>query len=158
MEVALTLAVIAIVAVSLISMLGMALDSDRAAGRDTVLVSMSAQVLSRLRAVPFDALWMAEPAATPTPPVPGASPPSETVFYFSDDGALLAKSASGVPPEAIFRCVVQKLPDDTSRAVPGTGPYHRVTLKLEFTWPVSAATGAAARPNLQVLHASIARY
>ncbi len=157
MEVALTLVVIAIVAVSLISMLGMALDSDRMAGRDTVLVSMSAQVLNRMRAVPFDALWLADPTATPNPAAPGASAPIDTTWYFSDDGTLLAGTGTAVPPEALFRCVVKKLPDDKSRAVP-TAPYNRVMLTLEFSWPISAATSASARPNLQILHASIARY
>lgn len=157
-EVALSLGVVAIVALSLISMLGVALDSDRVAGRDTLLASMSSQVLGRLRAVPFDALWLAEPTLTPNPPMPGGTPPVDTTWYFSDDGVLLTDTTSGVPPGALFRCVVQKLPDDLSRVVPGTGPYHRAALKLQFAWPVSATAPAAKPPNLQVLHASIARY
>lgn len=157
-EVALSLGVVAIVALSLISMLGVALDSDRVAGRDTLLASMSSQVLGRLRAVPFDALWLADPNSTPNPPVPGGTAAVDTTWYFSDDGVLLAGTAGSVPPAAIFRCVVQKLPDELSRAVPGTGPYNRVVLKLQFGWPVSATAPAAKPANLQVLHASIARY
>ncbi len=158
MEVALTLAIIAIVVVSLLGMLGTALDSDRMAGRDTLLASMSSQVLNRLRAAPFDALWLAEPTQNPNPPAPGSTPPVDTTWYFSDDGTLLAAAGTTVPDAAIFRCVVQKVPEDASRTVSGSGPYNRVMLNLQFTWPVSAATSATAKPNLQILHASIARY
>lgn len=157
MEVALTLVIIAIVVVSLISMLGVALNSDRIAGRDTVLVAMSSQVLNRLRAAPFDGLWLEDPSATPIPS-PSTNPtPPNTTYYFSDDGTLLATSTTDAPPEAVFRCVVRKIPDDSSRAVPGSGPYNRVKLDLEFSWPI-IGKDATARPNLQILHASIARY
>lgn len=158
MEVALALFIIAIAVVSLLSMVGVALDSDRAAGRDTVLAEMSSQVLNRLRAAPFDALWLADPSATPNPPVPGYAPPADTAYYFSDDGTLLANTTGGVPPGTIFRCVVKKEPDESSRAVAGTGSYNRMMLHLQFCWPVSSTTAADARPNLTVLHASIARY
>ena len=161
MEVALTLVIVAIVVVPLLGMLGVALDSDRMAGRDTVLVSMSSQVLNRLRAVPFDALWLADPSATPNPPPPGSTVPNDTTYYFSDDGTLLATAAAGVPAEALFRCVVHKQPDEFSRGILASGapgPCNRLGLELQFVWPVSAATGPAARPNLQILHASIARY
>ncbi len=158
LEVVISLAVVAIVALSLISTLGVALDSDRVAGRDTLLASMSSQVLGRLRAVPFDALWLADPTSTPNPPVPGSTAPVATTWYFSDEGALITGAASGVPPGAIYRCAVQKVPDELSRAVPGSGPYNRVALKLQFGWPVSAAPSAPAPANLQVLNASIARY
>lgn len=158
LEVVLSLAVVAIVAVSFISMLGVALDSDRMAGRDTVLASMSSQVLSRLRAAPFDALWLADPSHTPNPPVPGTAPPADTTCFFSDDGTLVAISATEAPPDALFRCVVQKLPDDSSRMVSGTGRYNLLKLNLLFSWPVSGKAASTARPNLQILHASIARY
>ncbi len=157
MEVVLSLAVVAIAVLSLLSMLGIALDSDRVAGRDTVLVEMSSQVLNRLRAVPFDALWLADPSAA-NPPVPGYAPPADTTYYFSDDGTLLANPTGGVPPETVFRCVVQKQTDEASRTVAGTGPYNRLTLSLQFCWPISATTPSTAQPNLQILHASIARY
>lgn len=143
MEVALTLVVISIVVVSLIGMLGTALDSDRMAGRDTVLVAMSSQVLNRLRTVPFDALWLADPPATPNPSPPGTTSPSDTTWYFSDDGTLLATAASGAPPEALFRCVVKKTPDDSSRAILASGvpgPCNRLKLELRFSWPISAKT------------------
>ena len=161
MEVALTLVVISIVVVSLIGMLGTALDSDRMAGRDTVLVAMSSQVLNRLRTVPFDALWLADPPATPNPSPPGTTSPSDTTWYFSDDGTLLASATSGAPPEALFRCVVKKTPDDSSRAILASGvpgPCNRLKLELRFSWPISAKTAATAQPHLQILHASIARY
>ena len=154
-EVALSLFIIAFAVVSLIGMLGVALDSDRAAGHDTVLVAMSSQVLNRLRAVPFDALWLADPSATPNPPVPlAAATPSNTTYYFSDDGTLLANPTAS---ETVFRCIVQKQPDELSRYKAGD-PCNRVTLNLEFCWPVSPTTAAAVQPNLQILHASIARY
>ena len=96
--------------------------------------------------------------STPNPPSPGTTPPADTTWYFSDDGTLLAASPDEVPVGAVFRCVVQKLPDDASRTVSGTGPYNRLTLNLRFTWPILETTASTANPNLQVLHASIARY
>lgn len=158
MEVVLALVIIAIVVLPLIGMLASALESDQKSGRDTTLVAMSSQVLNRLRAVPFDALWLADPSANSNPTPPGTALPVETIYYFSDDGALLATSPSAVPPEALFRCIVKKQPDNSSRAALGTGPCNRLQIDLEFDWSVAAPTSAKTRPNLQILHASIARY
>jgi len=156
-EVVLALGVASIALVSVIGLMGVAVNTSGRAGHDTLLVAMTNGVLNDLRAAEFDALWKAKPREEKKPVAPAASAaPLDSIYYFSNEGAPVGVAKKD-EFSTIYQCVVKKTPDPTSQLSTGS-PYNLVKLQLTFTWPVSANTDPAKRPNRQTIYASIARY
>ncbi len=151
-EVVLALAVSTVALVSIIGLLSVAVGANGDSGHDTRLAAMSQQVLSDLRSAPFDALWKVEPrkAENAQPPTGGAADnPPDTIYYFTSEGTL-----APTEPEALYRCVVNKIPDRKTRTA-NEGPYNQLRVSLAFDWPVGAQPRKA---GSHTIYASIARY
>jgi uncharacterized protein (TIGR02598 family) len=165
-EVVLALGVAAVALVSIIGLLGVALNTSSTAGHDTLMAAMTTEVLNDLRASEFDALWQATPRSVPRANAvqPTSSiAPKDSTYYFTNEGAPFPTadvSNSSKNFALLYQCVVKKTPDTTSQLLPGnpSSPYNQFKLQLTFTWPVSASTDPAKRPNKQTIYASIARY
>jgi uncharacterized protein (TIGR02598 family) len=156
-EVVLALGVASIALVTIIGLLGVAVNTSGSAGHDTLLVAMTNEVLNDLRAAEFDGLWKALPRAEKKPtPAATSVAWADSTYYFSNEGALV-DAAKAADFATMYQCVVKKTPDPTSQLTP-TSPYNLVKLQLTFTWPVSANSDPAKRPNRQTIYASIARY
>ncbi len=156
-EVVLALGVAAVALVAIIGLLGVSVNTSGSAGHDTLLVAMSNGVLNDLRGAEFDALWKDTPRTqkSPTAPSPGVVW-ADSTYFFSNEGALV-DAARKADFATTYQCVVKKTPDPTSQLTPGS-PFNFVRLQLTFTWPVSAHSDPAKRPNRQTIYASIARY
>ena len=153
-EIALALGILAIALAGIVSLLGVAADTTRGGDIDTVISSISRTVVSELRAVPFDALWQADPAtvANPATSASTAAAPLDSVFYFTGEGLLLRPGKN--PAEAAYACTVRKIPDAATGDF-GSSRANLLHLQLVVHWP------AAARPsgeNSKAFRAQIARY
>lgn len=160
-EIVLALGVVSFALVSMLGLLQVALDSDSSAGRDTTVAAMSGYVLNDLRAVPFDALWAADPQGA-RDIGPSTAQPAATTYYFTNEGAPVAAADLSKNVEALYKCVVTKTVDELTRSFkPGestaSGLCNQLKLQLEFTWPL-AAGGNAQKANSRILYGSIARH
>jgi hypothetical protein len=181
-EIVLALGLISFALVGIFGLLSVATVSSSNSDRDTLVVSMTSQVLSDLRAVPFDSLWLEEPRTRPTPPtLPEVheGPPKDSVYYFDGEGRFLSQSQTAIPPEAVYKCRVQKREDrwdgtppvgtaDRAFLAPSIGyklaatedqkrrgqqEVNLLNLQLLFTWPARGKPGQTLTTN-----AKIARY
>lgn len=154
-EVVLALGVATVALVSVVGLLGVAVNTSGSAGHDTLLVAMSNEVLNDLRAAEFDALWKDVPRTAKSVAAPTGAP-ADSTYYFSNEGALVA-AANKADFATLYQCVVKKTPDPASQLT-ASSPHNLLKLQLTFTWPVSANADPAKRPNRQIIYASIARY
>lgn len=156
-EITLAIGVAAVALVSIIGLLGVSADANGAAGRDTVLVTMTTQVMNELRGAPsFEALWAAEPRAAGFVPKPNGSPsaiPQDTSYFFNADGRQIKAGT----PDVIYECTVRKTAD-LPRREDNKGPSNLLKLQLFFTSPVTAHPSPDKRPNRRIVNASIARF
>ena len=153
-EVVLALGVATVALVSVIGVLGVAVKTSEEAGHDTRLAAMSTQVLSDLRASPFDALWEKVPRTGKSNAATSAgSTPPDSEYSFTGDGTLVEPAKVAGNFDVVYQCSVKKTPDPRTRSANG-GAYNLVRLQLTFTWPVSAPK----RTGGTTIHASIARY
>ena len=156
-EITLAIGVAAVALVSIIGLLGVSADANGAAGRDTVLVTMTTQVMNELRGAPsFEALWAEEPRTAGFVPKPNGKPsevPQDTSYFFTVDGRQVEADA----PEVIYECTVKKTAD-LPRREDNKGPSNLLKLQLVFTSPVTANPLPDKRPNRRTVNASIARF
>lgn len=152
-EVVLALGLCSIALLSIVGLLGVSMKSSQDAGDHTALAAMSQQVLTDLAAAPFNALGEAQPRATANPPATLPEILADSIYYFNDQGIMVAANADDV----VYQCTVRKTPDASTRGL-DDGPFNRVQLELHFTWPVTANADPARRPHQQRLHASLVRY
>ena len=154
-EVVLALGVASVALVAVIGLMGVAVNTSSSAGNDTLLVAMTNGVLNDLRSAEFDSLWKDVPRNFKNVAVSTGAAVDST-YYFSNEGALVP-AASAADFSTQYQCVVKKTPDPASQVAAGK-PFNLMKLQLTFTWPVSANTDPAKRPNRQTIYASIARY
>lgn len=156
-EITLAIGVAAVALVSIIGLLGVSADANGAAGRDTVLVTMTTQVMNELRGAPsFEALWAEEPRAAgfvPKPTGRTSEVPHDTSYFFDADGRQMKAGTRDV----IYECTVRKTPD-LPRREDNKGPSNLLKLQLVFTSPVTARQPPEKRPNRRIVNASIARF
>jgi hypothetical protein len=132
--------------------LSIAIGTTGDSNEDATLAAMARHVVNDLRAAPFDALWQESPRTVENPqppPVEAADNPPDTIYYFTQEGMPAPTAA-----DAIYRCVVHKLPDRKTRGA-DNGRYNQVHLTLTFKWPLEV-TGK--NGETKIIHASIARY
>lgn len=156
-EITLAIGVAAVALVSIIGLLGVSADANGAAGRDTVLVTMTTQVMNELRGAPsFEALWVKEPRAAGFVPKPNGKPsevPQDTSYFFNADGRQMEAGT----PDVLYECTVRKTAD-LPRREDNKGPSNLLKLQLVFTSPVTANPSPDKRPNRRIVNASIARF
>lgn len=157
-EVALALGIVALALLSIVGLLGSAIDTGAEAGKETALASMAGQVMVDLRGVPFDALAQASPRAAASDPAAlpvlvAGTPLADSAYFFTVEGTPLA----GPGPEAHYQCVVRKAADESSKTV-SDETINRTRVVLHFTWPVPAHADPLQRPGSSLFNASIARY
>lgn len=148
-----TVLAVGVLAVVVLGISGALLSAVSASGendRDTLIVSMSEQVLSELRLAPFDALALKNPTESQTAAAPlmrVSAEPKNSVYYFNNDGQRV--SAEQQAAEAVYRCTVRKQPlNPASGAAATAGPTDprcdllQVTLmfRTPVTGPETAAT------------------
>jgi uncharacterized protein (TIGR02598 family) len=161
-EVTLALGVVSIALLSVVGLLGSAMDTSKVAGKDTALAAMASQVLGELRSVPFDALGHENPRiaaqdATQLPEIIVGVDLEESRYFFTNEGVPLASSG----PDAHYECVVRKSLDADSASASSDLTHqtiNRMRVILHFTWPVSSSADPLQRPGSSLLNASIARY
>src|SRR3954462_1567842 len=111
-EIALAIGVASVALVTIIGLLGSALEANSAAGRDTTFVSMANYVLSDLRSAPsFESLWFASPhekgfVAKPND-VPSAMP-VDSSYFFTEEGKPVSGTNPKADSSALFECTVKK--------------------------------------------------
>lgn len=161
-EITLALGVAGVALVSIVGLLGVAANSNRTAGRDTTMVSMTHQVLADLRAANFDDLWDAVPwneNGTPklNKPATGSAAlaPASSVYFFTADGTPVPAAKAKSNPETAYECTVRKVPDPVTRTA-NSGAFNLLRLELLFVSPPGASSANAV--NRQTVHASLARY
>jgi uncharacterized protein (TIGR02598 family) len=153
-EVVLALGIATFGLVSILGLLNYATGADGDAGRDTTLVAMSDYILNDLHAAPFDALWAKDPsqawnaAAT-------MDNPSDTVYYFTNEGSPLPAATAASNANLLYMCTVRKALDPLSQNLT-TGYYNQLKLQLEFSWP-APGNGTTGKAGTKTLYASIAR-
>lgn len=159
-EIALALGIVGFSLAALMGLLATASNVNAESARETVMVSMTSQVMAHLRAVPFDALWDEEPRADASNSSASEGTPSDSTYYFTGEGARLDLSGAMNNPEAVYECTVIKTLDEASRtpssgSTINQGRYNMLKLQLVYSWPISAP-----KENRQkhIIHASIARY
>ncbi len=156
-EVVLALGVASVALVSIIGLMGVAVNTSGSAGHDTLFVAMTNGVLNDMRSAEFDSLWKDIPRNFKNvAPVSGTAAPVDSIYYFSNEGALVP-AANKADFSTMYQCVVKKTPDPASQVAAGK-PFNQMKLQITFTWPVSANADPAKRPNRQTIYASIARY
>ncbi|MEZ0388274.1 MAG: hypothetical protein ACAI34_14470 [Verrucomicrobium sp.] len=161
-EVTLALGVVSVALLSIVGLLGSAMDTSRVAGKDTALAAMGSQVLGELRSVPFDALGQADPRtaaqnAAQLPEIIAGADLAESRYFFTNEGVPLASSGA----DAQYECVVRKFLDADSASASSDLTHqtiNRLRVILHFTWPVSSSADPLQRPGSSLLNASIARY
>lgn len=153
-EVVLALGIATIGLVSILGLLNAATSADGDAGRDTTLVAMSDYVLNDLQAMPFDALWAADPTQNWNA-APSLNPPADSIYYFTNEGAFLTKSQAAGSADLLYKCVVHKAADPLSQN-PLTFFYNQLKLQLEFSWPATL-DDKPGKAGSKTLYASIAR-
>jgi uncharacterized protein (TIGR02598 family) len=156
-EVVLALGIATIGLVSILGLLNAATDADGDAGNDTKLVAMSDYVLNELHTVPFDALWTADPIQNWNVAPSMDTTPSDTVYYFSNEGVPIPASTVTSNPDFLYKCVVRKAADISSQNVL-TGFYNQLKVQLDFYWPTSVGDEPLGKPAKKTLHASVARH
>jgi uncharacterized protein (TIGR02598 family) len=136
-EVAIAIAVAGVALMAVVGLLPGLLNADRSSGINSVISSLSSQVLGQLQSEPYQN--------------PQASPPARN-FLFSENGQLVKDLA-----EAQYDCRVSfgVIPVSTGEGPEGTianpGPNCSL-VTMEFTWPV----GSRSRLNRRVIHATLA--
>jgi uncharacterized protein (TIGR02598 family) len=158
-EIALALGIVGFSLAALLGLLATASNVNAESGRETVMVSMTSQIMTNLRAVPFDALWEAEPSADVSDSSASENEPTPSTYYFTVEGALLEKDNVVNNPDAVYVCTVNKTRDEASKT-PGAdelnpGRYNMLRLQLVYSWPINAPE---ANRQTHTIHASIARY
>lgn len=161
-EIALAIGVAAVALVTIIGLLGGALESNHSAGRDTTLVAMTTHVMSDLRSAPsFESLWFEKPREKGFVKKPNGVPsavPADTSYYFTEDGQPVTGTNPKSDLSVIYECTVKKTPD-MPRVNENKGPSNLLKLQLVFTSPVSANPSLPdKRPHRRIINASIARF
>ncbi len=132
-----------------------ALSASNENDRDTLIVSMSEQILSELRLVPFDALGAASPLdqLRPVAVLTNSSLLQDSVYYFNADGQPV--QGERVQAEGAYRCTVKKKPLKVD-AFPAaeTERCELLQLTLLFQRPVSAVEKAV---TTRIISARLAR-
>lgn len=153
-EVVLALGVAAFALMAVLGLLSVAINSGKEAADDTMLVSMSNNLLATWRGKPF--------AEIPLESNPAANlPPGTTVttdIYFDENGVRLMDAAGNdlerapaLAAGAIYKCKT-KIQGDVPTA---TGAQvNLLRIELCFQWPAMAPIP----PNQKTVHASIARF
>lgn len=136
-EVAIAIAVAGVALMAVVGLLPGLLNADRGSGINSVISSLTTQVLGQLQSEPYQN--------------PQTSPPARN-FLFSENGQLVQN-----PAEAEYNCRVSfgtipvsagAGPEDTT-ANPGP---NCSLVTMEFTWPV----GTKSRLNRRIVHATLA--
>ncbi|QIF00277.1 prepilin-type N-terminal cleavage/methylation domain-containing protein [Roseimicrobium sp. ORNL1] len=136
-EVAIAIAVAGVALMAVVGLLPGLLNVDRGSGINSVISSLSTQVLGQLQSEPYQN--------------PQSSPPARN-FLFSENGQLVQN-----PAEAQYDCRVSfgAIPVSAGAGPEGTianpGPNCSL-VTMEFTWPV----GSRSRLNRRVVHATLA--
>ena len=107
-EVVIAIGIMAFAMTAMLSLLAVAMRSDKQSGSDTALSEMSRQVFNNLRALPYSTL------------------PAATNYYFDLDGAPCAQT------NANYTCVVTV----TNDSAVASG--NLTQIQMQFTWPYSA--------------------
>ncbi|HEX4084236.1 MAG TPA: hypothetical protein VHY22_04945 [Chthoniobacteraceae bacterium] len=162
-EIALALGVIAFALVAIVGLMSVSMKTGRGATEDTLLSSMTGQVMSGLRSQHF--VDASHPAGTQgvlpdTAAVSSSAAITATILptmYFDNSGALLS-SSSGAPAAsgALYQCVATIQPDAATMGPPsanGVQAINLVRVSLTFGWPPTANP-----PNERIVNSSIARY
>jgi len=136
-EIVLALGIVSFAIVGLIGLLTVSFDSGRASDEDTLIASMARQIVTELRAQPFDNL--ASQAGDSGP-----------IYYFDHEAHLVTSSS-----DAIYQAQV-RITADTDFNTQSTTSGATVNL-YEILMPF-VRTAAPKRLAIQTLHASIARY
>ncbi len=165
-EVVIALAVVTVALIAIFGLLDTALRIKAVSTRQTVLTTMTTQILSEMRSVPFSALWSATlwtgtPLAPAINPEPLSATPPATLYYFNAEGLQVTTADPATDSTTVDECIVTKIPDTTTQVPNATnkGPYQLLKLTLTFSWPVAAnRTTPASRPGQQIIYATIARY
>lgn len=152
-EIVLAIGVATFGLVGVLGLLNAATGTDGDAGRDTTLVSMSDYIVTEMHAVPFDALWAADPTSARNVG-PSTNSPVDSTYYFTNEGAPLATATAGNSFDLLYKCVVKKTPDTITQTV-SSGVTNQLKLQLQFSWPASGS--AAGKAGSKTLYASIAR-
>jgi uncharacterized protein (TIGR02598 family) len=136
-EVAIAIAVAGVALMAVVGLLPGLLNADRGSGINSVISSLSTQVLGQLQSEPYQK--------------PETNPPPRN-FLFSENGQLVQN-----PAEAAYDCRVSigTIPVSTGAGPEGTiaNPGSNCSLvTMEFTWPV----GSSSKLNRRVVHATLA--
>ncbi|MFA7343360.1 MAG: hypothetical protein WC003_03550 [Terrimicrobiaceae bacterium] len=156
-EVVLAVGLTAFALLIVIGGLGVAMNTNAASSHKSMLVSMTAQVLNEMRALPFSTFWLNAPPAPgsfPAEPPYAAAASTNTpawTYYFTKEGEEVDSSQVPGNGAVIYRCVVTKTPD-TNTQVTNNGAFRMVKIQLAYSWPYPAGT------SRQVIHATIARH
>lgn len=155
-EVTLALGIASIALLSVVGLLSLAMDTSGTAGQDTALTTMAGFVTGDLHVAPFDQLGRPFPTLPMGEDETMPATLADSIYYFTQEGVPLPKTATATSTEAHFECVVKKSVDESFRSVGGIS--NMVQVQLNFTWPVSTSPDPAKRPEKSTFHASIARY
>lgn len=164
-EVVLALAVISFAVVALLGLLSVSAGSSRSASEDTVIASMSRQVIAEMRSKPFSSLptkseptqndpgWPVATTTTDSWPAESGDPPSPpptylATLYFDNEGRRLPNAAG-----AVYQCRVKFMADpnsltDSPAPLPDRTNLYRVRLAF------SAVNGTI----LQTVRTAISRH
>jgi uncharacterized protein (TIGR02598 family) len=137
-EVALALAIAAFVLITTISLCTVAVATSKSVTDDTLVASMSSNVLDDYRRQPF------------------ASVQGSTAFFNAQGVRLQDASGNDLAPSAAlsagatYECDTTVTADTATKSTDGTVNLQRLILK--FKWPVQAATA----PNIKYIYATLA--
>lgn len=153
-EIAMALGLAAFGIISLMGVLRLAIESDETAGRDTRFATMTRQVMSEMRSAPFDALWTETPSEN-AGVAPSMGDPVPSKYYFNSEGVPLSPSDAQAGNDALYVCVVTKIPDEYTKNADGT-MYNQLRAELVFRWPMRAPE--TAQKKTTPLYVNIARF
>jgi len=134
-EVALALAVASLAIMTVLGLMPMLMDSERANTATSVFPAMCSQVMGKLREEAY--------------PV---TPPEETrLMYFTDQGTLTSDTS-----DAVYACEIthRTLPVEAARPGGANAPtpgVHCQIVQMKFRWPVGAAAA-----DIRTFHATLA--
>ena len=149
--------------VSILGLLNSATLADSGAGRDTTVVAMANYVLNDLHAVPFDALWAADPTLTNNwnagpRETQAQGDPTDTIYYFTNEGAAIPAGTAASNPDLLYKCIVHKTIDADAQNIANANQ-NRLKLQIEFSWPavVDSNPPTTGKAGHKTFYASIAR-
>lgn len=124
------------------------------ASTDTALGTMTQQIISEMRSLPFDSLG--SELMDPTDASEVLSEQTEdSYFYFTTDGEQVDWMGGEPPMTVAYECRVRKKVDLESQSKDGS--FNLVKLELLFSWPVSSQIEPEKRLGKIYTYASVAR-